>query len=113
MTEETIEMRAMRLSTGPPRRKRRPDDCIECLVFEPSRNRLANGPIRIPQVKAAIALDQSADPSRPRFGRNLFPNTELRDGLVEALGYERNPMGLDFSRRRIDDQCDSPIQSNS
>jgi hypothetical protein len=112
MIEETIEARAIRLAIGPSRRKRRPDDCVEFLAFEPTRNDPANRPIRIPLVEAAIMLDHSTDPSRPRSGRNLLSNTKLRDGLVEALDCERNPLSLDFSRRRIDDQSDSAIQSN-
>ena len=91
MIEETIEVRAIRLAIGPSRRKRRPDDCVELLGFEPVRNDPANGPIRIPLVEAAIMPDHSTDPSRPRFGRNLLSNTELHNGLVEALDRERNP----------------------
>jgi hypothetical protein len=112
MIEETIEVRAIRLAIGPSRRKRRPDDCVEFPVFEPPRNDPADRRIRIPLVEAAIMPDHSPDPSRPRFGRNLLSNTELRYGLVEALDRERNPSSLDFSRRRIDDQSDSAIQSN-
>ena len=90
MIEETVEVRAIRLAVGPSRRKRCPNDCVKFLVFEPARNDPANRPIRIPLVEAAIMPDHSPDPSRPRFGRNLLSNTELRDGLVEALNRERN-----------------------
>ena len=55
MREETIEVGALLLSIGPPRWKRRPNDRIELLVFEPSRNRLANGVPKVPGIGIFIA----------------------------------------------------------
>ena len=110
MAEETIEIGASLVSIGPSRRKCRPDDRVERLTIEPGGDRSTDADIRIRRVECAVALDQSADPTRSHVGGNLLANRELGNGLFEAPNSKPNPMSLDFSCHRIDDQRDPPIE---
>jgi hypothetical protein len=113
MAEEAIEVGALCLPIGPPRRKRRPDDRVERLVLEPSCNRPENGLIRFRQALRAIVSTVSTHPCRLHLGCDFLANTELRDGLLETPDGKWNPMGLDLSCRRVDDQRDSSILRDS
>ena len=110
MLEQKIEVRTFRLTIGPSRGERRPDDRVERLILEPGCDHRAMGRNCVPVSRGGIIRLQSTHPFRPHGGRNLLANAEFDDSLLEASGGKRNPERLDRASRGVYDECDSAIQ---
>jgi hypothetical protein len=113
MAKELIEVGARRLSVGSSRRQRRPYDGIERPASEPIHDRSFDGGRGEANFRCIILSTQAPDPSGPHLGCNLLTDSELSDGFIETLDREFDPMRPNDSRRPIDHEGDTTVESNA